>query len=61
MKKMLLVTQDEELSEKTSELFSESLNFIKQIASDSNIQYSQLACFKYKDGLLQKSDHNISR
>ena len=46
MKKMLLVTQDEELSEKTSELFSESLNFIKQIASDSNIQYSQLACFK---------------
>ena len=53
MKKMLLVTQDEELSEKTSELFSESLNFIKQIASDSNIQYSQLACFKYKDGLLQ--------
>lgn len=54
MKKILLITKDEEYNEKNKELFNESLAFIKTLASIPNYSYSQMASFKYKDGLLKK-------
>ena len=54
MKKILLITKDEEYTDKNKELFEESLAFVKTLASIPNYSYSQMANFKYKDGLLKR-------
>lgn len=57
MKKILIITQDEINDEQNKSLFDESIAFCKGIASKPDLSYTQLACFKYQNGLLEKLIH----
>lgn len=54
MKKLLIITQDEINNEQNKGLFCESIDFCKNIASKPDLSYTQLACFEYQNGLLEK-------
>lgn len=57
MKKLLIITKDEIDNEQNKSLFNESLTFCKNIASKPDLSYTQLGCFEYQDGLLEKLIH----
>ncbi|MBO5003902.1 MAG: hypothetical protein J6D03_01290 [Clostridia bacterium] len=57
MKKILIITQDEINNEQNKSLFDESISFFKDLASNPDLLYTQLGCFKHQNGLLDNIIH----